>query len=363
MSVNTQIKLVERYRTLTGGGGAAKTTSSPKGGSAAKPATVERTGFRKTKDEAYQEELARRRAAKQAEARHLASLKSHPLGARGAPPVLLVDGYNVCGCDEGEERGLPLKKLFLEGDLERARRELVEELENLAAHKGYRVVVVFDADRRDGATDAATKTKSGVWEVYSVSNDADSWIERASIEELSGRSSVEKVLNEARRTSSGRVALSSMDESDAAGSADDGDENTPGSTFAAAKAKRLVYVATSDVALSTVVRGNGAYAISSGSLIEEIIAARNSETEILRDLAVKAKWGGEKRGLGVVAKDSETADKLMQMYLNAPNATTTKFASLTGGFSSKPKKGKKNKKKPKGVATDAAATDESDSQA
>jgi hypothetical protein len=53
----------------------------------------------------------------------------------------------------------------------------------------------------------------------------------------------------------------------------------------------------------------------------------------------------------------------MQMYLNAPNATTTKFASLTGGFSSKPKKGKKNKKKPKGVATDAAATDESDSQA
>jgi hypothetical protein len=154
-----------------------------------------------------------------------------------------------------------------------------------------------------------------------------------------------------------------MDESDAAGSADDGDENTPGSTFAAAKAKRLVYVATSDVALSTVVRGNGAYAISSGSLIEEIIAARNSETEILRDLAVKAKWGGEKRGLGVVAKDSETADKLMQMYLNAPNATTTKFASLTGGFSSKPKKGKKNKKKPKGVATDAAATDESDSQA
>ena len=136
--------------------------------------------------------------------------------------------------------------------MERARRELVEELENLAAHKGYRVVVVFDADRRDGATDAATKTKSGVWEVYSVSNDADSWIERASIEELSGRSSVEKVLNEARRTSSGRVALSSMDESDAAGSADDGDENTPGSTFAAAKAKRLVYVATSDVALSTV---------------------------------------------------------------------------------------------------------------
>ena len=45
----------------------------------------------------------------------------------------------------------------------------------------------------------------------------------------------------------------------------------------------------------------------------------------------------------MVARDSETADKLMAMYLNAPNATTTKYGSKTGGFSSKPKKGRKNK--------------------
>ena len=27
----------------------------------------------------------------------------------GAPPVLLVDGYNICGCEEGAAAGLPLK--------------------------------------------------------------------------------------------------------------------------------------------------------------------------------------------------------------------------------------------------------------
>lgn len=49
--------------------------------------------------------------------------------------------------------------------------------------------------------------------------------------------------------------------------------------------------------------------------------------------------------MAMVTKDAETADKLMSMYLSAPNASTARFGSRTGGFSSKPKKGKKNKKK------------------
>ena len=109
--------------------------------------------------------------------------------------------------------------------------------------------------------------------------------------------------------------------------------------------QHVVYVATSDNALSSVVRCNGAYVISAKSLIEEMSRARDDEKEILRELAVKAKWGGEKRGLAMVTKDAETADKLMSMYLSAPNASTARFGSRTGGFSSKPKKGKKNKKK------------------
>jgi hypothetical protein len=88
-----------------------------KGGSATKPATVERTTFRKAKDdEGYQAELARRRAAKQAEARHLDNLVAHLSGGgAGTRPVLLVDGYNVCGCDEGAAAGLPFKDFFMVG--------------------------------------------------------------------------------------------------------------------------------------------------------------------------------------------------------------------------------------------------------
>ena len=142
---------------------------------------MEKTGFRKTKDDAYQEELARRRAAKQAEARHLETLKS--FRGAGAPPTLIVDGYNVCGCDEGEKAGLGLKEAFMAGDLETAQRRLVDELDTLGAHKGYRIVCVFDADRTanrrgggSGGLDAASRTEAGTWVVFSVTNDADSWI-------------------------------------------------------------------------------------------------------------------------------------------------------------------------------------------
>ena len=349
MSVHTQIKLVERYKSLSGGAGA-KTTTKTKGGSAVNnKGTVEKSAFRKTKDDAYQEELARRRAAKRAEARHLETLKS--FRGVGAPPTLIVDGYNVCGCDEGAKAGLGLKEAFAAGDLETARARLVDELDTLGAHKGYRIVCVFDADRtaseRGGgssrAIDAAERAKGGTWVVFSVTNDADSWIERASIEELAGESSVDAVLRKTRQANGGRVASETL-------RAANRDEFGAGAGDASGDARsavsRTVYVATSDNALSSVVRGNGAYAVSAGSLVEELTRARRDETEILRELSVKARWGGEKRGLAMVAKDASTADKLMEMYKSAPNTSAVeKFGSRTGGFSSKPKKGKKNKGK------------------
>ena len=360
MSVHTQIKLVERYKSLSGGAGAKTTTVKTKGGSAAhNKGTVERSAFRKTKDDAYQEELARRRAAKRAEARRLETLQS--FRGAGAPPTLIVDGYNVCGCDEGAKAGLGLKEPFAAGDLETARRRLVDELDTLGAHKGYRIVCVFDADRtareRDGgrgALDAAERAEGGTWVVFSVTNDADSWIERASLEELAGESSVERVLREARAASGGRVASGT----ERAARRDDGgvsgggvsSDALPAKRSEAAKkdhsATRVVYVATSDNALSSIVRGNGAYAVSAGSLVEELTRARADETEILRELSVRARWGGEKRGLAMVTKDASTAEKLMEMYKAAPNTSAVeKFGSRTGGFSSKPKKGKKNKGK------------------
>ena len=359
MSVHTQIKLVERYKSLSGGAGA-KTTTKTKGGSAVNnKGTVEKSAFRKTKDDAYQEELARRRAAKRAEARHLETLKS--FRGVGAPPTLIVDGYNVCGCDEGAKAGLGLKEAFAAGDLETARARLVDELDTLGAHKGYRIVCVFDADRtaseRGGgssrAIDAAERAKGGTWVVFSVTNDADSWIERASIEELAGESSVDAVLRKTRQANGGRVASETLraanrDEFGAGAGDASGDarRRTAGLDAKTAAVSRTVYVATSDNALSSVVRGNGAYAVSAGSLVEELTRARRDETEILRELSVKARWGGEKRGLAMVAVDASTADKLMEMYKAAPNTSAVeKFGSRTGGFSSKPKKGKKNKGK------------------
>ena len=278
MSVHTQLKLVDRYRSLTssgGGGGGSGGGVGPgggKGGSATKPATVERTTFRKTKDDAYQEELARRRAAKQAEARHMDNLKAHPRGVGGAPPVLLVDGYNICGCDEGAAAGLPFKDFFKSGDLESAQKRLVEELDNLAHHKGYRVVCVFDSDRAvgTGGLDQASKTKAGVWVVFSVTNDADSWIERASIEELKGESSVEKVIKKARHAA-GAAGAGGGGGNSSSGSAAEGGGGGEGEECAVpGTSSRVVYVATSDNALSSVVRCNGAYAVSAGSLIEEL---------------------------------------------------------------------------------------------
>ena len=344
MTVHTQIKLVERYKSLTSGGsGGGSGPGGGKGGAAAKPATVEKTGFRRVKDDAYQEELAPPRGEAGGGA---PPAKSQSLRRQRQTPVLIVDGYNICGCDEGAAAGLPLKDAFLSGDLETAQRRLVDELDNLAAHKGYRVLVVFDADRavNTGGLDQASRTNAGVWVIFSVTNDADSWIERASLAELRGDSSVDEVLRRARDADSGRATAAEKAASRRRREEEEEEEDAPCVAEPGA-GQHVVYVATSDNALSSVVRCNGAYVISAKSLIEEMSRAREDEKEILRELAVKAKWGGEKRGLAMVTKDAETADKLMSMYLAAPNASTARFGSRTGGFSSKPKKGKKNKKK------------------
>jgi len=56
-----------------------------------------------------------------------------------AVPVLLVDGYNVCGY------WIKLKKHFLNGKLELARQKLIDELITFSMLREVKVVVVFDA--------------------------------------------------------------------------------------------------------------------------------------------------------------------------------------------------------------------------
>ena len=173
--------------------------------------------------------------------------------------------------------------------------------------------------------------------VFSVTNDADSWIEAASLVELKGESSLAGVLRKTRDATGGKGP--SGESQRLASREDDGVETVQNAGLKIENStplklstpkSRTVYVATSDGALSSVVRGNGAYAVSAGSLIEELRAAQATETEILRELAVKARWGGEKRGAAMRITNQTTADALMELYKNAPNTSAVvKFGSVS----------------------------------
>ena len=61
---------------------------------------------------------------------------------------------------------------FIEADLYNAQKYLVQEFDNLAIYKGYRIVCVFDADRAStSGTDKAEMTESGVWVVSLIKDE------------------------------------------------------------------------------------------------------------------------------------------------------------------------------------------------
>ncbi|CAK9204348.1 unnamed protein product [Sphagnum troendelagicum] len=91
-------------------------------------------------------------------------------GFEFARPVLLVDGYNMCGFWP------KLKKYFSRGDLEGARDKLINELITFTHIRGVKVVVVFDATM-SGLPNHKEAVNS-VDVVYAATSDSDSWIER-----------------------------------------------------------------------------------------------------------------------------------------------------------------------------------------
>ena len=335
LSVQTQIKLVEQYRSLKGKSGAEQRLAPGK--TSTHPQSLERSGYRKVKEDArYQEELAQRKAAKRAEA-HTKTLNS-------SRPTILVDGYNICGCAEGNDVAVQLKQLVQAGDLQAAQKYLIEELENFAVHCGYTIVCVFDADR------AQTKEKSdqiyragpGIWVVFSVNNDADSWIEQATLSVLCGENSMEDFLQSFGQPRLGRsVKVKTIKNFKTKPPGPAGSFPSRPNTL-----RQLILVATNDNALRSIVRSNGAYVISAKALIDEMSMARTAEAAMLRDFAVKVKFGGERRGIGMFMRDSKIEDKLMALYLDAPDMDKGKI--VKGEFMGKRKKGKKNKStKPK----------------
>lgn len=91
-------------------------------------------------------------------------------GIETAVPVLLVDGYNVCGY------WMKLKKHFMNGKLDIARQKLVDELITYSMLREVKVVVVFDAMMSGLPTHKESFV--GVDIVFSGESCADAWIEK-----------------------------------------------------------------------------------------------------------------------------------------------------------------------------------------
>lgn len=88
----------------------------------------------------------------------------------GLPPIALIDAYNIVG------QWAKLAKLRNRGDMEGARDALVAEVSEFSSIRGWRCLVVFDAN---GNSDAVKEDSvAGVGVVFTGSETADSYIER-----------------------------------------------------------------------------------------------------------------------------------------------------------------------------------------
>ncbi|KAL1334431.1 hypothetical protein HN51_063359 [Arachis hypogaea] len=91
-------------------------------------------------------------------------------GIDSAVPVLLVDGYNVCGY------WMKLKKHFTKGRLDIARQKLIDELVTFSMLREVKVVAVFDAMMSGFPTHK--ENFAGVDVIFSAESSADTWIEK-----------------------------------------------------------------------------------------------------------------------------------------------------------------------------------------
>ncbi|XP_020230711.1 uncharacterized protein LOC109811378 [Cajanus cajan] len=91
-------------------------------------------------------------------------------GIDNAVPVLLVDGYNVCGY------WMKLKKHFMNGRLDIARQKLIDELLTFSMLREVKVVVVFDAMMSGLPTHK--EDFAGLDIIFSGETCADTWIEK-----------------------------------------------------------------------------------------------------------------------------------------------------------------------------------------
>jgi predicted RNA-binding protein with PIN domain len=111
---------------------------------------VERTSYRRTWDEEEVLEKAEQRRRRGQEPDWDVILSRN-----ATLPLVIVDGYNIV------HKWSRLKKHMVKGDLARARQLLVDDLENLASLKGWRIEVVFDGSHRRRSLAASSSDNAG----------------------------------------------------------------------------------------------------------------------------------------------------------------------------------------------------------
>ncbi len=150
-SLRTQLKIIKAARAASGDGQALRHTH---------------TAYRRKKPDGvvWAESRAKREAA-----------QALPSGkyTHGERPLCYVDGYNLIGFWPR------LRKHRDKGDWNEARRLLISILAEFTHLRGWDVVVVFDAYRNDNPMTVDKTDHSNVVIVYTGSDSADAFIERA----------------------------------------------------------------------------------------------------------------------------------------------------------------------------------------
>jgi predicted RNA-binding protein with PIN domain len=128
----------------------AASSSSSSSSSSSKKRRVERTSYRRAIDEDEAAAKAEERKRRGQEPDWDVILSSHRNATTTTGPLVIVDGYNII------HKWSRLQKHMAKGDPSRARRLLVDDLENLSSLKGWRIEVVFDgAGRRPSSAEAS----------------------------------------------------------------------------------------------------------------------------------------------------------------------------------------------------------------
>jgi predicted RNA-binding protein with PIN domain len=86
--------------------------------------------------------------------------------------VIFVDGYNVIN-------SWPELKELKDFSYEAARKKLINDLQNYAAYKGYKIILTFDAHKVPGSMEKKEKIDKNITVVFTQELEtADSFIER-----------------------------------------------------------------------------------------------------------------------------------------------------------------------------------------